>query len=91
MTLVVPTLVAAVEHDAPETLIGTLAPTGGTPPYEVVAIWPAGPATDFDPDRVALGVWRGRATRPAAAWRARAARPTAAWRGREIRPEATWT
>ncbi|SFJ35922.1 hypothetical protein SAMN05216258_1554, partial [Albimonas pacifica] len=34
--IAVPTLVGAVEHDAGETLIGTLAPTGGTPPYEVV-------------------------------------------------------
>jgi len=91
VTITVPTLTAEIAHDAPETLVGTLAPTGGVGPYVIVAIWPAGPATDFDPDRVALAVWRGREARPAATWRTRAARPAAAWRGREIRPEATWT
>ncbi|SFJ17158.1 hypothetical protein, partial [Albimonas pacifica] len=80
-----------VEHDAGETLIGTLAPTGGTPPYEVVAIWPAGPVTGFDPDRIVLGVWRDRAARSAAPWRVRASRPAAAWRTRQTRPEAIWT
>ena len=60
MTLVVPPLSGAVAHDDPETLIGTLAPTGGAAPYEVIAIWPAGPANGFDPDRVALGIWRER-------------------------------
>ena len=91
MTLTVPTLTVTVDHDADETLLGTLAPTGGVGPYEVVAIWPAGPATNFDPDRIALGVWRDRAARPAVAWRERETRPAASWRGRETRPEATWT
>jgi len=88
MTLVVPPLSGAVAHDDPETLIGTLAPTGGAAPYEVIAIWPAGPANGFDPDRVALGIWRERESRPVAVWRGRDERPAASWRGRHTRPEA---
>ena len=91
MSISIPPLSGSVEHDDAETLIGTLAPTGGTPPYELVAIWPAGPETAFDPDRVALGVWRDRVIRRAVAWRARGERPAAAWRGRETRPEATFS
>ena len=38
MTLTVPDLSGALAYDDAETLIGTLAPTGGVGPYEVVAI-----------------------------------------------------
>ena len=68
MTITLPALTAEITHDAEETPIGTLAPTGGVGPYEVVAIWPAGDETDFDPDLVALAVWRGREIRPEATW-----------------------
>ena len=89
MTITVPTLTGAVAHDDPETLIGTLSPSGGTPPYEIVAIWPASGALG-DPDRIAIATWRDRQPRPAAVWRGRAVRPAATWRERQTRPEATW-
>ena len=59
MTITVPALTAEIAHDASENLIGTLAPTGGVGPYEVVAIWPAAGAV---PDGVVLSLvaWRGR-------------------------------
>jgi len=38
MTFTVPPLSGAVAYDAAETLIGTLAPTGGTGPYEFIGI-----------------------------------------------------
>ncbi|MDF2232160.1 hypothetical protein P2H44_06300 [Albimonas sp. CAU 1670] len=84
-------LVGATDFDGAEIDLGTLAPTGGVPPYEIVAIWPAGPVSGFDPDRIVLGVRRDRAARSAAPWRVRASRPAAAWRMRQTRPEATWT
>lgn len=42
MTITVPNLSGAVAWDDSETLIGTLAPSGGTAPYEIVAISAAG-------------------------------------------------
>lgn len=90
MPLAVSPLTGAVDFDAAEIDLGTLAPTGGVPPYEIVAIWPAGPASDFDPDALFLGVRRGRAALSAATWRPRAVLPAAVWRGREILPEATF-
>ena len=90
MTLTVPDLSGALAYDADETLIGTLAPTGGVGPYEVVAIWPGGAASALAPARLALAIWRGRVTRPRATLRARVERPPAPWRARESRPEGVW-
>ena len=90
MTLTVPPLFGAIAYDDAETLIGTLAPTGGVGPYEVVAIWPGGAASALAPARLALAIWRGRVPRPRATLRARGDRPAAAWRVRDIRPERVW-
>ena len=89
MTIAVPTLTAEIAHDASENLIGTLAPTGGVGPYEVVAIWPAAGAV---PDGVVLSLvaWRGREDLSAAEWRERTTVDAAAWRGRITLPETTW-
>lgn len=89
MTITVPILTAEIAHDAPETLIGTLAPTGGVGPYEIVAIWPASGSV---PDGIvpSLAEWRGRAALPGATWRARETLGSAAWRSRITLPEATW-
>ncbi len=88
--IAVPTLVGAVEHDAPETLIGTLAPTGGVGPYEVVAIWPA--VGDLPEGHVLpLAAWRGPAALPEGGWRAPTILAGAGWRGPTTLPEADWS
>ena len=59
MTVTVPPISGAVDWDDPEAVVGTLAPTGGTPPYTFVAIAPgrivAAAATD-QPDTAAVTV-----------------------------------
>jgi len=86
----VPTLVGAVNHDDPETLIGTLAPTGGVGPYVVVAIWPA---VGDVPDGLVLPLadWRAAVVMPQNGWRAPATLAETRWRGPITLPEADWT
>ena len=90
MTITVPTLTAEIAHDAEETLIGTLAPTGGVGPYEVVAIWPA--AGDPPEGHVLpLAAWRSPAALPESGWRAPAVLAGAGWRAPTTLPEADWS
>ena len=72
MTLTVPDLSGALAYDADETLIGTLAPTGGVGPYEVVAVG-AEAATWF-------AAWERADQHISGTWRVETASP-GAWRG----------
>ena len=90
MTITLPALTAEITHDAEETPIGTLAPTGGVGPYEVVAIWPA--AGDPPEGRVLpLAAWRSPAALPESDWRSPAVLAEAGWRGPVTLPEADWS
>ena len=67
MTLTVPPLFGAIAYDDAETLIGTLAPTGGVGPYEVVAIGAEAEAWFAASERADQhidGTWRVRAESP---------------------------
>ena len=62
MTLTVPALTGTAQWDGVEALVGTIAPTGGTPPYVIVAAgagWLAYVATDAPaPSAAGAGVVR---------------------------------